>query len=133
MLLIGFALGAHVLTASATAIEIYGLVALLALAMGVQSSAVYRLGTPGVTTTAITGTLTTLFAGLIRRVLPSSQMAPEHRGMRTSFALQATVIVLYGGGAAISGALNLQARTWADFFPVAVVSVVFAIRLLRRD
>ena len=41
-----------------------GLVALAALGMGVQSSAVRRLDVPGVATTFVTGTITALMAGL---------------------------------------------------------------------
>ncbi|HXM58247.1 MAG TPA: YoaK family protein [Candidatus Dormibacteraeota bacterium] len=41
-----------------------GLIALAALGMGVQSSAVRRLDVPGVATTFVTGTITALMAGL---------------------------------------------------------------------
>jgi uncharacterized membrane protein YoaK (UPF0700 family) len=110
----------------------YPLIALLAASMGLQAAAVYRLGTPGVTTTAITGTLTTLFAGLMKSVGAALPAAPESRGTSSLFALQAIVVVLYCGGAAASGALNLYARPWGGFIPALTVMAVFLIRLTRR-
>src|SRR6266478_8354365 len=44
---------------------IYLLIILLALAMGIQSAAVRRLGVPGIATTYITGTLTSLMVDLL--------------------------------------------------------------------
>src|SRR5262249_31604884 len=44
---------------------IYLLIILLALAMGIQSAAVRRLGVPGIATTYMTGTLTTLMVDLL--------------------------------------------------------------------
>src|SRR5712692_9884775 len=44
---------------------IYFLIVLLALAMGIQSAAVRRLGVPGIATTYITGTLTSLMVDLV--------------------------------------------------------------------
>ena len=108
----------------------YALIALLGLSMGLQAAAVFRLGTPGVTTTAITGTLTNLFAGLMKIVnfLPS----PRREDHVASFGLQSLVIVTYCGGAAMSGLLLLHARPWAFFFPAAMAAATFFIRLIRR-
>ncbi len=49
----------------------YGFLALLALAMGLQSSAMYRLSAPGVGTTAITGTLTAFATGFVNLLPPA--------------------------------------------------------------
>lgn len=110
---------------------VYSLIALLAASMGLQAAAVYRLGTPGVTTTAITGTLTTLFAGLMKAVHLTPQTEPENRTKPSLFGLQAAVILLYCGGAALSGALNLCGKPWAGFFPAVIVMTVVLIRLVR--
>jgi len=53
----------------------YTLIGLLALAMGVQSAAVRRLGVPGVATTFITGTLTSLTEEAISRLRPAVSAA----------------------------------------------------------
>jgi uncharacterized membrane protein YoaK (UPF0700 family) len=110
----------------------YPLIALLAASMGLQAAAVYRMGTPGVTTTAITGTLTTLMTGLMKPISSLPKTSVEKSGPPSSFSLQALVILLYCGGAAISGFLRLHAPTWAGFFPAVMVAVVVLTRLLRR-
>lgn len=53
------------------------MLALLAVAMGVQSAAVRRLRISGVVTTYITGTVTSLVAGEVRRHLGYEQPTPE--------------------------------------------------------
>jgi uncharacterized membrane protein YoaK (UPF0700 family) len=110
----------------------YPFIALLAASMGLQAAAVYRLGTPGITTTAITGTLTTLFAGLMKTFGAGATLQPRDRGTDSLFGLQAIAIVLYCGGAAASGAFDLYAKPWAGFFPAITVMVVVLIRLTRR-
>jgi uncharacterized membrane protein YoaK (UPF0700 family) len=111
----------------------YPLIALLGLSMGLQSAAVYRMGTPGVTTTAITGTLTTLLTGLMKMITLLPATSPENRGKPSSFGLQSLVILTYCGGAAVSGLLRLHAGTWAGFVPAVTVLIVILTRLNRRD
>ncbi len=111
----------------------YPLIALLAASMGLQAAAVYRLGTPGITTTAITGTLTTFFAGLMKWIPFAPLPEPEKRGTPSLFGLQAAVIALYCGGAALSGLLHLHGKTWAGFFPAGLVVLVVLIRLARGE
>jgi uncharacterized membrane protein YoaK (UPF0700 family) len=108
---------------------IYPLIALLGASMGLQAAAVYRLGTPGVTTTAITGTLTAFFAELMKLISFGPQPQPENRP--SLFGLQATVILVYCGGAAISGILTLHDIAWAGFIPALTVLVVVLTRLGR--
>ena len=50
----------------------YPLLALLAVAMGLQSAAINRLNAPGVGTTAITSTITALITGLVGLALPGA-------------------------------------------------------------
>lgn len=109
----------------------YPLIALLGLSMGLQAAAVYRLGTPGVTTTAITGTLTTLLTGLMRTINFLPMLTSGKRGSPAPFGLQGMVILIYCGGAAVSGALMLHAPVWAGVFPAVVVLVVVLNRLTR--
>jgi uncharacterized membrane protein YoaK (UPF0700 family) len=78
----------------------YGLLATLALAMGLQSAALSRLGAPGVGTTAITGTITALVTGLVVRVADPAQGSSRQR-----LAFQGAVLMLYCCGAAVSGLL----------------------------
>ena len=65
VLLVGFAWLWHVAAGPSTGGKLYCLVALSAMAMGVQSAVAHRLGVPGITTTYFTGTITTLAIGVV--------------------------------------------------------------------
>jgi uncharacterized membrane protein YoaK (UPF0700 family) len=55
------------------------LIAAAGLAMGIQSAAAQRIGVPGVTTTYVTGTLTSMAARLVGWLRSSSAAAPNDR------------------------------------------------------
>ena len=74
--------------------------ALLAIAMGVQSAAVRRLRIPGVVTTYITGTVTTFAAGIVRRRVAHDKPTPE--APTHGAALLALVWLVYLAGAVVS-------------------------------
>jgi uncharacterized membrane protein YoaK (UPF0700 family) len=95
------------------------LVALLAVAMALQSVAWTRLRAPGVGTTAITGTIVAFATELIELALPGSG---ETRGARASF--QAGVVALYCLGGAVSGLLLFHLPWLAGWVPVAVALLV---------
>lgn len=117
------------------------LISLSALAMGVQSSAVRRLGVPGVATTYVTGTLTNLTEGAIdwlRATRPkvsdeddegsSEQEAPSARGL----LLPADVWLAYGTGAVAGGAAQLLWWPAGVLLPAGVVAVVVCIAAIRQ-
>ena len=133
LLLLAFAVFSALLSPGRQLEMAYPLIALLGASMGLQAAAVYRMGTPGVTTTAITGTLTTLLTGLMKPISSLPKTATGNASGTFSFGLQALVILTYGGGAAVSGMLRLYAPTWAGFFPCTVVGVILLNRLIRRD
>ena len=64
-------------------IAVYVLIGLTALAMGVQSAAVQRLDVPGIMTTYITGTLTSLMVDLAHRLRPAEDCSTMAGGART--------------------------------------------------
>jgi len=117
----------------------YALICLLALAMGVQSAAVRRLGVPGVATTYITGTLTSLTEGAIGRLRPAVSAAVsdedgEERPERPSargLVLPADVWLAYGIGAIVVGIIALRWPSGVLSVPVAVVALVVAIAVIR--
>jgi uncharacterized membrane protein YoaK (UPF0700 family) len=88
---------------------LYVLIALSAVAMGIQSAAVRRLALPGIATTVITGTITSLVAGLIRwlhlTIISPADGAenPAAPGGGRQLGLQAGVFLVYGAAAASSG------------------------------
>jgi uncharacterized membrane protein YoaK (UPF0700 family) len=107
---------------------LYVLIGLTAVAMGLQSAAVQRLGVPGVMTTYITGTLTSLMADVGKRLrarAPRTKAAttPSIPGRRVG--VLAAVFVVYGCGALAGGLLELHSFSFAVGIPfLAVASVV---------
>jgi uncharacterized membrane protein YoaK (UPF0700 family) len=83
-----------------------------ACGLGIQSAAIVRFGVPGLSTTYLTGTLTTLFAGLAA--------GKPIRAMRRG------VLILVGlvTGAAASTLLLTQVRLLAPIVPFALLATV---------
>ena len=91
----------------------HGLIAISALAMGMQTTAVFSLGVRAVFTTAVTAT----WAILMGDLSGWSQSSGERR--RLSAVIAGLVV-----GAAVGGLLVVHARTWAPLFPLAVSAMV---------
>ncbi len=109
---------------------LYALIALSAVAMGIQSAAVRRLKVPGIATTYITGTLTSFVSGVTSRTrhagaasarcaASSPEMNWEHR-----VGLQAAVFMTYVLAAVLSGYAQTRAPSVATISPVVAVLVV---------
>jgi uncharacterized membrane protein YoaK (UPF0700 family) len=91
-----------------------GLIALSALAMGAQGSAIRTMNVSGVSTTWLTGTL----VGLVTQIAVRS-------GSRGEKALRAGVLIALLAGAAAAAVLLTKARSLAPILPLALtVSVV---------
>jgi len=96
------------------------LILLSGLAMGVQAAAVRYLGVPGVSTTYITSTLTSLSAELVGW----TRSRDGRHGQRVR--LLAAVFITYGLGALVGGVLQSRASTlvlWLSLISVAAVVV----------
>jgi uncharacterized membrane protein YoaK (UPF0700 family) len=91
------------------------LIALLGIAMGMQTTTIFSLGVRADFTTAATATLAVLMGDLAGW--------PQARGERRRLA--ATVVGLFVG-AVIGGVLMVGARTWAPAFPFLVTGLVVA-------
>lgn len=117
------------------------LIAVSALAMGIQSAAVRRLNVPGIATTYVTGTLTGAVTGLIagtRATHPAigpgvgrveGVPAGGHwwRGVR----LQLLALVVYGLGAVVGGLLHERWPALVAALPFVAVALVVAGRATR--
>jgi len=110
----------------------YYLVTLLALAMGLQAAAMNRLGIPGVGTTAITGTLTNLAGGVIRKLgrPPGHSGTKPDRPVRVGF--KALVVCAYCGGAILNGALMPHHREWVGLIPALLLLFIVVHRGLAH-
>lgn len=139
--LVAFAVGWSVVGSEPAGGAVYTLIVLPAVAMGVQSAAVRRLGIPGVATTYITGTLTDLTEGAIARLRPAvsattsdergeespGRAAPSARGL----LIPADVCLAYGIGAVIVGVIAVRWPSSGPSVPVAVVALVVAAATAR--
>lgn len=105
---------------------LYILIALTAVAMGLQSAAVQRLGVPGVMTTYITGTLTTLMARVGRRIHVGSPLVatPPSVSPAGRTGVLAAVFVAYGCGALAGGFLEFHVFSFAVVLPFVLVGIV---------
>jgi uncharacterized membrane protein YoaK (UPF0700 family) len=100
-----------------------------ALAMGLQSAAVKRLHLPGIATTYITGTITSLFTGLVHYFAPRARLArADHPGIAPGFSpslrLQAEVFVAYTVAALLSAFLYVRWPSAVAWLPVVAIGVV---------
>ncbi|HTQ84746.1 MAG TPA: YoaK family protein [Candidatus Solibacter sp.] len=107
--------------ADRTSAALYLLIAFSAVAMGIQSAAVRRLNLPGVATTYVTGTMTSLVAGLTRR---SHSKEPQAKPASDHTVLQAGVIVVYGLSALASGFFQIHVPMLVAIGPLLAISIL---------
>lgn len=108
-------------------------VLLVSVAMGLQSGIVLRLKVPGVTTTFLTGTLTSLMSGLIDG--PAAHLPRGDSGQRlaarTSWqrraALQGTTFVVYGVGAALTALIRSSWPLGGQLVPLAGIAATILV------
>ena len=137
VILVTFAAGWLLDGSKPSGVAVYPLIILSALAMGVQSAAVRRLQVAGVSTTYITGTVTSLTARTVRWLRSA---APEHSEERFTLTqpserglpLTADVWLFYGGGAVVGGAAELLWQPGALLLPVATVAAVVVLMAVRH-
>ena len=145
VLLGGFTVVWHVAGAARTSGATNLLIVLSGLAMGVQAAAVRHLGVPGVATTYLTGTLTSLMAELVgwtrswrgwsSRAASTAEAAgdagewvkwPQRIGLLTG------VFFVYALGALAGGALHARSSMLVAWLPLAAVVVVVANGVIRH-
>jgi uncharacterized membrane protein YoaK (UPF0700 family) len=100
----------------------YALVSVAAVALGLQSAAMKSLELPGIVTTYITGTWTTLVAGIARRAVGERRVDEPNAKLK----MQAAVLVAYCASAAVSG---VCLRVWARGLGIVPAVAVTAVAL----
>lgn len=109
---------------------LYGLIALSAFAMGMQSAVAHRIGVTGITTTYFTGTLTNIVFGAVGRSPLSTAATRPGRQIRWP----ASAFLAYLAGAALTGFLQLEPRPMLAVAPAlglpALPAVAIALVLL---
>ena len=139
VVMVAFAVGFYLSGGVPSGEARYLIIALSALAMGVQSTAVRSLGVGGVASTYITGTLTSLTEQAVNRMRLSLRFrgSGEQRAKqrttpnRNPAAILACVWMVYGLGALVSGAAILRWPSGTVFVPVVLVTLVIATAVLR--
>ncbi len=91
-----------------------GLLMLSATALGVQSSAIQRFGVPGLSSTYLTGTLTSLIAGVAARS-PWRELRPK-----------AHVLLALMAGAAVGALVALHLPAWSPVLLLVPLLLVIA-------
>jgi len=129
LILAVFTIGSYVTAVIREVWEAQSLIALSAIAMGVQSAAARRLDVPGIATTYLTGTFTSAVTGLVAKSRRSprttaTQDAVTSHPWRRQVALQLLALVVYGLGALIAGLLQGGWPGLVAILPFAVVAVV---------
>jgi uncharacterized membrane protein YoaK (UPF0700 family) len=124
ILLLAFGIIWFLCAYSIAGIVSYGLLALLALAMGLQSTALFRLSAPGIGTTALTGTITAFSSGLVNLFLLKTTDGDDRKATLKRVKFLACILLLYACGATLAGFLILYATPWVGFIPVFAVAFV---------
>ncbi len=133
LVLLLFAAGGSFAGHTPSDFTLYPLIALAAIAMGIQSTAVRILGVSGVATTYITGTWTSLVSGLTRRLTSAtSGTKPGQPSLRSGgTVIQAAVVLVYIL-AAVGGGLSYTALFLdAALVPAIGVGFVVVVALVR--
>jgi uncharacterized membrane protein YoaK (UPF0700 family) len=102
------------------------LIALSALAMGMQSAAVMSLGVPGVFTTAATATLLYLVSDTADLVWPAGVSSERAQAERIERRRVASILAGLVAGAAAGAALFMRARPYAPVLPLILTAFVIA-------
>jgi uncharacterized membrane protein YoaK (UPF0700 family) len=121
--------------ASRAAQTVHGLIVLLGTAMGIQAATVRRLDVPGIATTYITGTITSLFVDVVGWSRSPAHMWSGPTGDMVKWeqrvGLLAGVFFVYGFGAFCGGALQAHYPTFVSFAPLIALAIVVVNAVVR--
>jgi uncharacterized membrane protein YoaK (UPF0700 family) len=131
-MLAAFAAGMYLTATLREVVETQALIAVSAIAMGIQSAAARRLNVPGIATTYVTGTLTSAVTGLIARTRAAEPGPGRVEGLPAGghwwrgVRLQLLALVVYGLGAMASGLVQERWPALVAALPLAAVALVVA-------
>src|ERR1700677_2636650 len=125
-------IGIHLNISHSPSLEL--LLATVALAIGMQSSAMVQLKIPGIVTTYITGTWTTMLSGLVRLARHEKQPAPgQEVELEKRLGLQAAVLSIYFLSAVLTGWLFRHVPLAVGVLPGLSVLLVAVHGLIYND
>lgn len=130
---VGWAIAGRSPTRPGSTPELNSLLACVGLAIGIQSGAMLQLKIPGVVTTYITGTWTTLTRSLTRFFATEQHEPPKQKvAYEERMLIQAAVLSAYLLSALVTGLLFRYARLAVGALPAISVLLVAAYGLARR-
>lgn len=120
---------------------LYTSILLSAIAMGIQSAAIRHLHIPGVVTTFITGTLTSigmsavkgLRVGFNKTVKNTSHEFPIRENLEQRIELQIMVFLAYGITAVVTGFIEYHKSNLLPFLPLLLIVSVLIIILKKKN
>jgi uncharacterized membrane protein YoaK (UPF0700 family) len=130
LVLVLFALFLHLPMIPRNQGTLYMLIGLSAVAMGIQSAAVRRLNLPGIATTVLTGTITSLVAGLVRQLhityisSPGEEPPASISDKRRHLLLQGGVFLVYIAAATSAGVFQHRIPLIVGISPVVAIGLV---------
>jgi uncharacterized membrane protein YoaK (UPF0700 family) len=125
-------IGIHLHISHAPSLEL--LLAIVALGIGMQSSAMVQLKIPGIVTTYITGTWTTMLGGLVRLARHEKHPAPgQEVELEKRLGLQAAVLSVYFLSAVLTGWLLRHLPLAGGVLPGLSVLLVAVHGLIYND
>jgi len=110
---------------------VFGLIALAAISMGVQSAGFNALGISGISTTRITGTYESFVIDLYRWHRSSTSKTALKQ--RSDAALQAIVVLVYVLAAIVGGLAEIHLSLDAALIPVIVLGVMIIVARTRTS
>lgn len=121
-------------TASENSYLIYLTIALSAIAMGMQSATVRYLKIPGIVTTFITGTITSIGMSVVQGMRKGFKKndgntleIPGARNLEQRVELQAMVLLAYGATAVITGWIEYHGSKFLPALPLLLIISVLMI------
>jgi len=104
-------------------LAVQAMIVLSGFAMGLQSATVKRLNLPGIATTYITGTMTSLISGLVLHWggEEAGEEEKEETRLDPSIALQAWVFILYALAAVTTAVLYKRSPSIAALLPLLAI------------
>jgi uncharacterized membrane protein YoaK (UPF0700 family) len=130
VILAAFAVALHLSMIPRNQYTVHVLIGLSSVAMGIQSAAVRRLKLPGIATTVLTGTITSLVADLIPWLhltyvsSPLEESAEKMAGRRRHLVLQASVFLVYVLAAISAGTFQRRVPLIVGLSPVVAIVLV---------
>jgi uncharacterized membrane protein YoaK (UPF0700 family) len=110
------------------------LVAVSGVAMGLQSAVVKRFSLPGIVTTYITGTITSLVSAVTNRLSGRRTAAgAASAGFEPRIRLQAQVFAIYGVAALVSALLYSHWHAAVGLLPMLAILLAGACGLRRKE